>query len=50
MSYRNLEIYQLAHTLAVKVHQMSLKLPKFEMYEEGQQRSAGEAFTSQTFI
>jgi len=37
MSYRNLQIYQLAHTLAVEVHQMSLTLPKFERYEEGQQ-------------
>jgi len=37
MSYRNLEIYQLAHSLAVNVHKMSLKLPKFELYEEGQQ-------------
>ncbi len=37
MSYRKLEIYQLAHTLALSVHNMSLKRPKFEMYEEGQQ-------------
>lgn len=38
MSYRNLEIWQLARTLVVDVHQMTLKkLPKFEMYEEGGQ-------------
>ena len=38
MSYRNLEIYQLAHSLAIRVHNMTLNLlPKFEMYEEGQQ-------------
>lgn len=38
MSYRNLEIYQLAHTLAISVHSMTVKkLPSFEMYEEGQQ-------------
>lgn len=36
-SYRDLEIYQLAHKLAVEVHKMSLKLPRFEMYEEGRQ-------------
>lgn len=38
LSYKDLEIYKLSHTLAVKVHKMTLKeLPKFEMYEEGSQ-------------
>ncbi|MBA7536746.1 hypothetical protein ES705_29010 [subsurface metagenome] len=38
LSYKDLEIYILSHTLAVKVHKMTLKeLPKFEMYEEGSQ-------------
>lgn len=36
-SYKDLDIYQLAHKLAVKVHKMTLKLPKFELYEEGSQ-------------
>ena len=37
-SYRELEIYQLAHTLAVEVHAMTLQdLPNFERYEEGSQ-------------
>ena len=36
-SYKDLEIYQLAHKLAVEIHVMSLKLPQFEMYEEGSQ-------------
>lgn len=37
-NYKDLEIYQLAHTLAVEIHQMTLtRLPKFEMYEEGSQ-------------
>ncbi len=35
--YKKLKIYQFAHTLAVDVHKMSLKLPKFEMFEEGSQ-------------
>ncbi|UCE20619.1 MAG: four helix bundle protein [Gemmatimonadota bacterium] len=35
--YKKLKIYQLAHELALQVHKMSLKLPKFEMYEEGSQ-------------
>ncbi len=38
LSYKDLEIYKLSHTLAVEVHKMALKeLPKFEMYEEGSQ-------------
>lgn len=36
-SYKDLEIYQLAHRLAVEVHQVSLVLPKFEAYEEASQ-------------
>ena len=35
--YRGLDIYQLAHKLAVDIHRMSMTLPKFEMYEEGSQ-------------
>jgi len=38
MSYRNLEIWQVAKTLVIDIHKLSLnKLPKFEMYEEGSQ-------------
>ena len=38
MSYKNLEIWQLADELVVEIHNMTLnKLPKFEMYEEGSQ-------------
>jgi len=36
-SYRDLNIYKKAHKLAVEIHEMSLKLPKFELYEEGSQ-------------
>jgi len=36
-SYRDLEIYQLSRELAMKIHHMSLKLPKHELYEEGSQ-------------
>lgn len=36
-SYKDLEIYKLSHKLAVEIHQMTMKLPKFEMYEEGSQ-------------
>jgi four helix bundle protein len=36
-SYRDLEIYKLAFELAIRVHKATLKLPKFEIYEEGSQ-------------
>ncbi len=37
-SYRDYEIWQMAHELAVRVHKMTLaKLPKFEMFEEASQ-------------
>jgi len=36
-SYRKLEIFRLAYDLALRVHRLSMGLPKFEMYEEGSQ-------------
>ena len=33
--YKKLKIYKLAHDLALKVHKMTLNLPKFETFEEG---------------
>jgi len=46
-SYRDLEIYTLSYDLAVKVHKMSLKLPKYELYEEGSQiRRSSKGVTS----
>src|SRR5262245_56606932 len=38
MSYRTLEIWQMARDVGVTIHKMTLtKLPKFEMYEQGSQ-------------
>ncbi|WP_235689681.1 four helix bundle protein [Fulvivirga lutea] len=37
MSYKNLEIYQLARHNSTLIHEMSLQLPKFELYETGSQ-------------
>jgi four helix bundle protein len=37
MSYKKLEIWQLARDVVIEIHKMSLSLPKFEMFEEGQQ-------------
>jgi len=38
LSYKNLEIWQIARELVIDIHRMTLNtLPKFEMYEEGAQ-------------
>jgi len=37
MSYRNLEVWKLAREIVIEVHEISLLLPKFEMFEEGSQ-------------
>ena len=34
-SYKDLDIYKLSYILAVKIHGLTLKLPKYEEYEEG---------------
>ena len=39
--YKDLEIYQLGFELALKVHDASLKLPQFELYEQGSLRFGG---------
>jgi len=35
--YRDLEIYRIAFELSIKVHRETLKLPAFELYEQGSQ-------------
>ena len=38
MSYKKLEIWQIARKLVIDIHEMTLcKLPKLEMFEEGRQ-------------
>ena len=38
LSYKSLEVWQLARELVIDIPKMTLfKLPKFEMYEEGNQ-------------
>ena len=38
MSYKKLEIWQLAKELVIDIHRMTIEaLPKFEMFEEGSQ-------------
>jgi four helix bundle protein len=46
-NYKDLEIYKLSYDLAIKIHKMSLKLPKHEIYEEGNQiRRSSKGITS----
>jgi four helix bundle protein len=46
-NYKDLEIYKLSYDIAVKVHGMTLKLPKHEMYEEGSQvRKSSKGITA----
>jgi four helix bundle protein len=35
--YRDLEVYRLAHDLGVALHEFSLKMPKYELFETGSQ-------------
>ena len=36
-NYKDLDIYNLSFQYAIEVHEISLKLPKFELYEQGSQ-------------
>ena len=46
--FEDLEIYQLAFEYAIKLHKASLKLPKFELYEQGSQiRRSSKSVTEQ---
>ncbi len=36
-NFRDLDIFKLAFKLSIKVHKLSLLLPKFELYEQGSQ-------------
>lgn len=46
-SYKDLEIYSLSYELALKIHKLTMSLPKFEIYEEGSQiRRSSKSITS----
>ena len=36
-TYKDLEIYQIAHQLGVDIHKFTFRLPKFELFETGAQ-------------
>ncbi len=45
--YKDLEIYKISYDLAIRVHRMTMKLPQFELYEEGGQlRKSSKSVTS----
>jgi len=45
---RHLEIHKIAHALGVRIHGMTLRLPLFEMHEEGTQvRRSSKSVSSQ---
>ena len=47
MSYRSLEIWKLARKQSFGIHQLSLRLPSFEFYEEDRQiRRSSKGVTS----
>jgi len=44
---RNLEIYNIGHALANRIHEMTLRLPKLELFEEGSQiRKSSKSVTA----
>jgi four helix bundle protein len=46
-SYRDLEIYKASFDLGIRVHKASLRLPQYELYEEGSQlRRSSKGITS----
>jgi four helix bundle protein len=47
MSYKKIQVYHRAHAFGVACHQLSLKLPKFELHESGSQlRRASKSVSS----
>jgi len=50
MSYRKLQIWILAREIVIEVHEMTMKLPKFELYEEGSQIRRSSKTTKATIV
>ena len=50
MSYRKLQIWILAREVAIEIHEMTMRLPKFEMYEEGSQIRRSSKTTKATIV
>lgn len=50
MSYKKLQIWILAREVVNEVHDMTMKLPKFELYEEGSQIRRSSKTTKATIV
>ena len=50
MSYKKLQIWVLARDIVIDIHEMTLKLPKFELYEEGSQIRRSSKTTKATIV
>ena len=50
MSYRKLHIWTLSKEVVIEIHEMKMKLPKFEMYEEGSQIRRSSKTTKATIV
>ena len=50
MSYRKLQIWALAREVIIEIHEMTMRLPKFEMYEEGSQIRRSSKTTKATIV
>jgi len=50
MSYKKLQIWMLAREVVIEVHGMTMKLPKFELYEEGSQIRRSSKTTKATIV
>jgi four helix bundle protein len=50
MSYRKLQIWTLSREVVIEIHEMTMKLPKFEMYEEGSQIRRSSKTTKSTIV
>ena len=50
MSYKKLQIWILAREIVIEVHEMTMKLPKFELYEEGSQIRKSSKTTKATIV
>jgi len=50
MSYKSLEIWRLARAQSIEIHTMTLSLPKFEQFEEGQQIRKSSKTTRSTIV
>ncbi len=50
MSYKNLDIWKLAREQSIEIHKMTMGLPKFEFFEEGQQIRKSSKTTRSTIV